>query len=119
VDLRQCTFMDSTFVGTLLFLKRAVHARRCGEFSLIAPSPECRQLFKKMGLEGAFPLIDDHPDDQGWTELTREGEDAAAFKCNVVQAHQELARLEGAAGEPFRAVMRCLERDLEAEKTKK
>jgi anti-anti-sigma factor len=116
VDLRLCTFMDSTFIGTLLFLKRTVHGRKQGEFFLVSPSPECRQLFHKMGLDGAFPILEEEPASQSWTELSREGEDSDAFKCNVVQAHRELARIEGPAGEPFRAVVRCLERDLEAEK---
>ncbi len=116
VDLRLCTFMDSTFVGTLLFLKRTVHGRKQGEFFLICPSAECRQLFHKMGLDGAFPVLEEEPAGQDWTELTREGEDCEAFKGNVVQAHRELARIEGPAGDPFRAVVRCLERDLEGEK---
>jgi anti-anti-sigma regulatory factor len=118
VDLGRCTFMDSTFVGTLLFLKRTVHSHKLGEFSLIGPSPECCQLFRKMGLEGAFPLVEEQLDEQGWRELTREGEDVSAFKCNVVQAHRELACLDGPAGEQFRAVVRCLEHDLETEKAK-
>jgi anti-anti-sigma factor len=119
VDLRRCTFMDSTFIGTLLFLKREAHRRPNGEFALVSPSEQCCKLFKQMGLEGVFPIItaEDFPPDAG-TELTGGKDDLSAFKRNVVQAHQELASLEGPAGEPFRAVVRCLAKDLEAEKTR-
>jgi hypothetical protein len=71
-----------------------------------------------MGLEGVFPMVTQEPACHGWTELSREGEDASAFKCNVVQAHKELANLEGPAGEAFRAVVRCLESDVPTEKAK-
>jgi hypothetical protein len=44
-----------------------------------------------------------------WTELPADITDLQAFKELVAQAHQHLAQLPGAAGEQFRAVMRCLE----------
>jgi hypothetical protein len=70
-----------------------------------------------MGLGDAYPVVaaDELPAD-GWTELAGEVDDRAAFQRTVVQAHQELARLEGPAGEPFREVVRCLAKDLEAGK---
>jgi anti-anti-sigma factor len=113
VDLRRCTFMDSTFVGTLLFLKRAVHRKEHGEFTLLAPSAECGKLFRQMGLEGVFPTAAAEGPAGPWTELTSEGEDGGAFKRNVVQAHQELASLPGPAGDAFRAVVRCLGQEAE------
>jgi anti-anti-sigma factor len=120
VDLRPCTFMDSTFIGTLLFLKREVYRRKRGEFALISPSEQCCKLFKQMGLEGVFPTVT--PEQMpacSWTEIPRGTDDVTAFKRNVVQAHQELAGLEGPAGEPFRKVMRCLAPELDAEKARK
>ena len=35
VDLRDCTYMDSTFLGTLIFLDKQLRQRQ-GRFSLIA-----------------------------------------------------------------------------------
>ena len=49
IDLAHCTYMDSTFIGTLIFLKRLL-AKAQGSFVLIHPSPECRQLLMKMGI---------------------------------------------------------------------
>jgi hypothetical protein len=48
--------------------------------------------------------------------LKSELEDTKVFKRNVVQAHQELAHLEGPAGEIFRELADSLARELESEK---
>lgn len=117
VDLRHCTHMDSTFLGTLLFLKRAVDRQRQGKFVLISPSPQCRRLLQQMGLEEIFPIvIVEELATRAWTELKSEPEDITAFKRNVVQAHQELAHLEGPAGETFRELAASLARELQSEK---
>src|SRR5438093_8992066 len=54
VDLRHCIYMDSTFLGTLLFLKRLVDCWEQGEFALISPSPQCCQLLQQMRLDKVF-----------------------------------------------------------------
>jgi anti-anti-sigma factor len=111
VDLRHCQYMDSTFLGTLLFLHRlAVKGR--GKFSLVSPSCKCGELFQQVGLQNDFVVADaDEPDAEDWTILTNEPRDKGAFTSNVVQAHQELASLPGPAGDQFRAVVRSLTRD--------
>ncbi|HEV8716760.1 MAG TPA: STAS domain-containing protein [Candidatus Binatia bacterium] len=117
VDLRHCTHMDSTFLGTLVFLRRAVNQQGQGEFTLISPSPECCRLLQQMGLEKIFPIVAvEELAASTWTELKSELEDTKVFKRNVVQAHQELAHLEGPAGEIFRELADSLARELESEK---
>jgi anti-anti-sigma factor len=116
VDLRHCTHMDSTFLGTLLFLKRLVERREEGKFALLSPSPRSYRLLRQMGLNKVFPVVS--MEDTGaevWTELTSDLKDTAAFKENVVQAHQELGRLEGPAGETFRELAGQLAQELESE----
>jgi anti-sigma B factor antagonist len=114
VDLRYCTYIDSTFLGTFLFLQRAVARRGCGEFRLISPSPQCAELFRQMGVEDVFHIQTmEEAAVPFWTVLTREPEDKQCFQRNVIDAHEELAKLPGAAGEPFRAVVRCLAKDVE------
>jgi anti-anti-sigma factor len=117
VDLRHCTYMDSTFMGTLLFLKRSLAGREGGDFALVCPSPECDQLLQKMGMEGLFCTVTaEESAATTWTEIGSEGEDIQTAQRNVVQAHLELASLPGPAGEPFRTVARCL---AEAEKAER
>jgi anti-anti-sigma factor len=118
VDLRHCTYMDSTFVGTLLCLKRDIDRRKQGELALVCPSPPCGELLRQMGLHAILPVVTaDEPAAGDWTELPNGCEDVQTFKNTVTQAHQELAALPGPAGEVFNKVARSIaqaERDPDA-----
>ena len=41
VDLRRCLHMDSTFIGTLLQLKRTAEKQGRGSLVLLSPSTQC------------------------------------------------------------------------------
>jgi anti-anti-sigma factor len=117
VDLRYCEHMDSTFLGTLLFLKRAVSQCEGGEFALVCPSNRCDGLLAQMSLDGVFPVVTAaEADAVPWAKVSCEIEPGDAFKRKVVQAHEELANLPGKAGEPFREVVRGLDEDPAAKK---
>jgi len=114
VDLRRCTYMDSTFIGTLLCLHKELgKARR--EFAIVSPSVECRQLFRQMGLDGVLNIATREAPPGPWLDLASEIGEVDVCKRNVLQAHRSLADLEGPAAEQFRAVMRMLDRDVKAE----
>jgi anti-anti-sigma factor len=114
MDLRRCAHMDSTFVGTLLLLRRLLQGR--GQFVLLAPSPACVRLFHEMGLDEMF-AVESGPEiaAEGWTELHEEAE-IPELRDNMVEAHRELAKLDGAAGEPFRAMVESLDKELQGQK---
>jgi len=116
IDLRDCTYMDSTFLGTLLFLKSTTERLNQGHFALVLPSLSCRRLFEQMGLDAVFPVAEDLPEVPAWVDLTGGPADIQELKRSVTQAHQELARLDGPAAESFRAVIRCLEKSGDAGK---
>jgi anti-anti-sigma factor len=113
IDLRHCTYLDSTFLGTLLILRRAVQRRPGCQLLLVSPSPECRRLFKQMGVEECLPSVNDAelPADI-WTELPCEI-NVEMFNRNVVQAHEALANLGGTCGKTFESVARTLNKELE------
>ncbi len=119
VDLRACTYLDSTLIGTLLAIKRSAACQVLGsEFAIVSPSMECRQLLKQMRLESAFTFIDAaSPPAATCCELPPESCDVSSFKRNIVQAHQELAQLGGPAGEPFRALAARMSQEFDAETT--
>ena len=115
-DLRHCTYLDSTFLGTLLFLQRAAKRRIGGELILVSPSPDCVKLLHQLGVEACFRCLEaEELTALAWTELVRDTSDAVAFNHNVLQAHQELAGLAGTCGETFQPVARRLEQDLQTE----
>jgi len=108
VDLRDCTYMDSTFLGTVLTIKKSLD-RSGGLLVLIAPSTACCRILQQMGLSDVLPAqADPLPPEATWNDVGSETADPQSFKRNVTQAHEELARLPGQAGEQFKAVTRCL-----------
>ena len=108
--------MDSTFVGTLLFLQRKSESDPQFEFGLVAPAPACQRLLEQMGVADVLPVVPfEEPANASWTDLPSLAEDMGQIKSSVIQAHQELAKLPGESGEQFRAVAACLAAE---EKTK-
>jgi anti-anti-sigma factor len=117
IDLRDCVYMDSTFLGTLLALSKILARKASGQFLLISPSQGCRQLFQQMGLSALFVTENaDLDPNVVWQDLPVGQPDVGSLKRNVAQAHEELANLPGKAGEQFRVVAECMARAAEAEK---
>src|SRR5262245_2184150 len=57
VDLRHCTYMDSTCMGTLLYFVRLAGQLGPGGMALVCPSLQCQRLFGDMGLDRFFPVV--------------------------------------------------------------
>lgn len=109
LDLSRCNYLDSTFIGTLLFLQRKHGHAIAGRFGLLNPSPECSRILREMGVEELVPIGRHGASDEGdWAPLTMLGMDPCALRANVMQAHQELAKTPGSCGEQFRGVAACL-----------
>lgn len=107
VDLRHCDYLDSTFLGTLLFLLRACKGSH-SQFKLVSPSSSCQELLNKMKMDRVYPIDWHEEPDSGWRELPTPDEDRDNLRFNAVAAHGELAKLPGEAGDPFRAVVKGL-----------
>ena len=118
VDLRDCVYMDSTFLGTLLLMKKQLGERQ-GRFSLVAPSQACTKLLRQMGLDD---YLGEHADVvsplTGWVELPTGSNDSQTMRRTVEQAHQELAGLPGKPGAQFEEVLRCMNRSSPPDATK-
>lgn len=112
VDLRHCSYLDSTFLGTLLQLQRATR-KHSASFVLVSPSDECSKLLHQIGVQDIFAV---HMDEElicsNWLEVVASPEDPEAFNNNVLQAHEELASLGGASGDCFKRVANCLKADM-------
>ena len=115
VDLSGCTYLDSTFIGTLLGLKRLAESRPAGGLTLICPSAECRRLLEQMRIGHIFAVEAAPPAGGEWQEVCvpLEAMKSRAFQCNVVDAHQRLASCEGPTGDRFRQLAQDLERELD------
>lgn len=118
VDLHECTYMDSTFLGTLVMFKRMAGDHRLGQFALVAPSAECSRLLRQSGLGSAFCVLDKEAAPIKGGEVLESASGGSNFKRTIVEAHQELAEVPGPAGEIFREVAVRLTHEWEAEQVK-
>jgi anti-anti-sigma factor len=115
LDLRHCTYIDSTFLGTVLYLRRTMLNRSRGEVVLVSPSPQCCLLLRQMGVDECLPtVVSEELEPSAWAEVSCEREDVDFFNRNVIQAHEELANLEGDPGKAFQPVASCLSKDYHA-----
>jgi len=111
VDLRHCTYIDSTFLGTLLHMRRLSHRDNC-ELVLVSPSAQCCRILQQMGVEECLPsVVAEELEESAWTELPSEADSVETFNRNVIEAHRELANLDSDAGKSMRSVAQCLSKD--------
>lgn len=112
VDLRHCTYMDSTFIGTLLLLKRNT-GREGFDLVLLSPSAQCQRLLHQMGVDGFCPMITvDELPTSSWIEIACGVDEPNQFNDNLLEAHQELASLPGPVSAPFQGIVRHLSQEL-------
>lgn len=118
IDLGECVYFDSTFLGTLLHLRKCPGRDARSPVILARPSAKCRELLQRMGVTRLFSVVDELPDesDADWVPLSElcEGRGSLAFRRNVVDAHQELANVDGPLGERYRMIAELAARDLQA-----
>jgi anti-anti-sigma factor len=118
VDLSECEYFDSTFLGTLLHLRRTPGQDGASAVSLVAPSEQCLQILGRMGAKSLFRIDPGCSvnDNSHWNVLPEEqpGQCGLDFKRNVVEAHQELAQMDGPMRDKYRVIAELAAQDLAA-----
>ena len=108
VDLAQCTYMDSTFIGLLVAIDRRLQKGSGGRLHVMQPSTECLQLFRQLGLQELFVLdpVPAQPPAE-MKELTgAAGRPGADF---ILRAHEELMETSEEARKKFGLLREQLE----------
>jgi len=113
IDLSRCHYGDSTFVGTLLQIRKA-----CGDavrLQLMAPTPEFENTLKNMGLQrlfdcGVAPFRDDF--DGLPLSVEQSGRCSREFCENVATAHRELADSSTEGRDRYLLIAEAAEREL-------
>ncbi len=85
VDLHECVYMDSTFLGMLIMFRRMLVNRHLGQFALVAPSPECSRLLRQMGLDATFCILAEESPPDVPEELLESETDAPYSQRNIVE----------------------------------
>jgi anti-anti-sigma regulatory factor len=113
VDLDECNYLDSTFLGCLVNLHRRLGADR---LLLVACEERRRQLLSAMKLDRLFSTIDSPPETIGSTAtLSAEVLDSRDLGRHTMQCHRELAKLGGPNQAIFERIAEQLEQELNAE----
>jgi anti-sigma B factor antagonist len=118
VDLSDCTYCDSTFLGTLLGLKRRFDRHNKGGLRLICPSSPLRQMLAQFGAERLFEVVEHGKKSDiqtTWQQLECQVERANTprFKRNVVEAHEELVAAGGELAKRFGPVAEAVRQELD------
>jgi anti-anti-sigma factor len=109
IDLRDCTSMDSTFLGTMLSLQRQLEIVG-GTLTLVSPSPRVVELLRQMGLEDFYTVQLSERADVPWREIAPVLAGPGRLKRLVLDAHDELAQVPGPSADSFRGVVDELRR---------
>lgn len=117
LDLRRCTYMDSTFVGSLLYLHRQAETQKQGKLRLLSPSGDCLRLLDEMGVREVFVIEEgQEPAPGNWTMMDMDLGEPSSLRSCIVDAHQELAATPGLAAQQFMRVVECFRPDEDGEK---
>ena len=104
-DATQCDYVDSTFLGCLIWTKKACETPPARQF-LIAASPATRvRLFTTSSLAHYFDFLDTCPEPlEPLVKLDVEKLDPAVLGRHVMRCHELLADLGGDKADAFRRV---------------
>jgi len=115
--LKDCGYMDSTFIGTLVIVEKRCVENLNRHILLSNPSNYCLELFEQMGLLKVFTIITELPvkkdlnvDPLEMTEIDRLENAILMF-----QAHEELSGINDENKERFSLVSKTLKDQIQKE----
>lgn len=103
LDLSACTYMDSTFMGQLISLRKMLAPR---QVVLSSPTPEARQILNIMGLHRIF-RIDQVPVPSGM-EIRELPVGTKASADTMLEAHELLSQVSPENARRFEQVLKAL-----------
>ena len=112
VDLANCDYLDSTFLGCLVSFQRRV-GRESDRVAVYAPPEAEKRLLHALQLHRFFRLIDALPETIGSCELLEmQSCDSVELGRHVMDCHRRLAELGGAQQEVFNRIADQLAQEL-------
>ncbi len=116
IDLRNCTVMDSTFMGTLAAVGLGLRNFGQGGLRLINLNERNRDLLTNLGLHQFLTIV--HPAAPPPAEPAKQealddsGTDKATRKQTMLEAHEACVEVDGANAAKFKDVIDFLKQDL-------
>lgn len=113
VDLSDCEYLDSTFLGCLIMLHKRGQAGPAG-FHVVADAAARRRLLEPVRLEQVLKFVDAMPECIGDpVELPVTQLERREFAEHLLETHRKLAELGGPAADTFRAIANRLKQELD------
>lgn len=113
LDLYDCVYADSTFLGCMLELHRA--GGQQGLFTVAAPPERRAKLFGAMRLDRLIRCIEIAPDVCGpWVELPASSLGDADTTQHVMECHRLLSEIDSPMQAVFARIAEQMRRELEA-----
>lgn len=118
VDLSDCEYLDSTFLGCLVGLHSRFNAGGDDRRLRVAGSDdELGRLFGPTGLERILPRHDgDSSDVAAWLDVPAAELDRAELGRHLIECHRRLAEVGGPEAETFTAIADQIENELAHER---
>ena len=113
VDLTQCSYLDSTFMGCLIEMHKRANEVEPTRLWLAADRFKSLQLFSSTTLDRLFHFTDESPQPVGeWVPLEAQQVDSHDLGWHVMHCHRSLAEFGGKDSSKFAAIADRLEDEL-------
>ena len=111
VDLSECRYMDSTFIGLLVAIDKKLQRGSGGRLHILRPTVECQDILEQIGLKG-FLLVEerDMQAPETMAVLTPNAEKPGAEF--ILRTHEALMETSEEARKKFTLLKETLERKL-------
>jgi anti-anti-sigma regulatory factor len=113
LDLSECEYLDSTFLGGLVIMYRRGESG-CGSFAVFADESARRNLLDSCRLDLILPFVDECPPcTESSVALQVTHLKRTEFAQHLLETHRKLAKLGGPAAETFRRIVDQLRKELD------
>jgi anti-anti-sigma regulatory factor len=116
-DAMQCNYLDSTFLGCLVGIKKACEQTPSRRFVIWACKATRVKLFSTSSLDKYFDFIDECPETIDEFELIDiDTLDPIALGRHAMRCHQYLAEMGGREAAAFRSVVERLSKEVDEDR---
>jgi anti-anti-sigma regulatory factor len=112
-DATHCDYVDSTFLGFLIWMKKACEQSAERRFVIAASHATRLKLFSTSSLDGYFDFVEACPEPlDKFVAIDAEERNPKELGRHVMRCHELLAEMGGRQAKPFKAVVDRLAKEL-------